>query len=125
PTAAARVAAGSTTAPDFDSFTVSVSDGETSTPVSVSVPVLPAVWTNQPSSSNVTGASPYGVSVVGTTAYVTNQGSNTVSVINTLTGQTIGSPIVVGSAPTGVVASADGVYVFVSNRNSGTVSVIR
>ncbi|HZN78976.1 MAG TPA: beta-propeller fold lactonase family protein, partial [Mycobacterium sp.] len=125
PTAVARLAAGSTSVPDFDSFTVSVSDGETSTPVSVSVPVLPAVWTNQSSSSNVTGVSPYGVAVVGTTAYVANQGANTVSVINTVTGQAVGSPIVVGSAPTGVVASLDGAYVFVSNRNSGTVSVIR
>jgi YVTN family beta-propeller protein/VCBS repeat-containing protein len=48
-----------------------------------------------------------------------------VSVINTMTGQTVGSPIVVGSAPTGVVASLDGAYVFVANRTSGTVSVIR
>ena len=126
PTQAARLAAGSTTQPDFDSFTVSVADGAGGvTPVTVSVPVLPAVWANQASSSNVTGASPYGVAVVGNTAYVTNQGTNTVSVINTLTGQSIGAPIVVGSAPTGAVASLDGAYVFVSNRNSGTVSVIR
>jgi YVTN family beta-propeller protein/VCBS repeat-containing protein len=126
PTQAARLAAGSTTPPDFDSFTVSVSDGQGGvTPVTVSVPVLPAVWANQASSSNVTGASPYGVAVVGTTAYVANQGTNTVSVINTSTGQTIGAPLVVGSAPTGAVASVDGKYVFVSNRNSGTVSVIR
>ena len=126
PTTAARLAAGSTTQPDFDSFSVSVSDGAGGvTPVGVSVPVLPAKWVNQASASNVTGASPYGVAVVGNTAYVTNQGTNTVTVINTLTGQAIGAPIVVGSAPTGAVASLDGAYVFVSNRNSGTVSVIR
>ena len=125
PTVAARLAAGSTTGVDFDSFTVAVSDGQASTPVSVSVPVLPAVWVNAPQVSNVTGASPYGVALVGNTAYVANQGTNTVSVINTLTGQTVRSPIVVGSAPTGVVASPDGVYVYVANRTSGTVSVIR
>ena len=125
PTVAARLAAGSTTGVDFDSFTVAVSDGQASTPVSVSVPVLPAVWVNAPQVSNVTGASPYGVALVGNTAYVANQGTNTVSVINTLTGQTVRSPIVVGSAPTGVVPSPDGFYVYVANRTSGTVSVIR
>ena len=125
PTVAARLAAGSTAGVDFDSFTVAVSDGQASTPVSVSVPVLPAVWVNEPQVSNVTGASPYGVALVGNTAYVANQGTNTVSVINTLTGQTVRSPIVVGSAPTGVVASPDGSYVYVANRTSGTVSVIR
>ena len=62
---------------------------------------------------------------MGNTAYVANQGTNTVSVINTLTGQTVRSPIVVGSAPTGVVASPDGAYVYVATRTSGTVSVIR
>ena len=75
PTVAARLAAGSTTGVDFDSFTVN--DGQTST--SVSVPVLPAVWVNEPQVSNVTGSSPYGVALVGNMAYVANQGTNTVS----------------------------------------------
>ena len=51
--------------------------------------MLPAVWVNAPQVSNVTGASPYGVAMVDNTAYVANQGTNTVSVINTLTGQAI------------------------------------
>src|SRR4029077_515242 len=68
---------------------------------------------------------PSGVAVVGDLAYVANQGTNTVTVINTKTGAVVGSPIVVGSAPTGVLASADGSKVFVTNRTSGTVSVIR
>ncbi|PWB44018.1 MAG: hypothetical protein C3F12_11875 [Candidatus Methylomirabilota bacterium] len=42
-------------------------------------------------------ASPDGLSV-----YVPNQGSNTVSVIATATNSVVGSPIVVGTAPTGV-----------------------
>jgi YVTN family beta-propeller protein/VCBS repeat-containing protein len=126
PTVASRLAAATTSTPDFDSFTVSVSDGQGGvTPVSITVPKLPAVLANQPSSSNVTGASPSGVAMVGDLAYVANQGSNTVTVINTKTGAVVGSPIVVGSAPTGILANADGSKVYVANRTSGTVSVIR
>ncbi len=125
PTVAARLAAGSTTGVDFDSFTVAVSDGQASTPVSVSVPVLPAVWVNAPQVSNVTGASPYGVALVGNTAYVANQGTNTVSVINTLTGQTARSPLWWAALRPGWWPARMGSYVYVANRTSGTVSVIR
>jgi YVTN family beta-propeller protein/VCBS repeat-containing protein len=126
PSVATRLAAATTSTPDFDSFTVSVSDGQGGvTPVTVSVPELPAVWANQPSSSNVTGASPAGVAMVGDLAYVASSGTNTVTVINTKTGAKVGNPIVVGTAPTGVLANADGSKVFVTNRTSGTVSVIR
>src|SRR4029079_6997618 len=48
PTVASRLAAATTSTPDFDSFTVSVSDGQGGvTPVSITVPKLPAVWANQ------------------------------------------------------------------------------
>jgi YVTN family beta-propeller protein/VCBS repeat-containing protein len=126
PTVASRLAAATTSTPDFDSFTVTVSDGQGgATPVTVTVPKLPAVWANQSSSSNQTGASPYGVALVGDLAYVANQGTNTVTVINTKTGAVVGNPIVVGTAPTAVLANADGSKVYVTNRTSGTVSVIR
>lgn len=126
PSVASRLAAATTTTPDFDSFTVSVSDDQGGlTPVTLSVPKLPAVWANQPSSSNTTGAGPSGVAVVGDLAYVANSGTNTVTVINTKTGAVVGSPIVVGTAPTGVLANADGSRVYVANRTSGTISVIR
>ena len=52
PTAAARVRAGTTAGADFDTFTVTVSDGQVSTPVTVQVPVLPAVLVN----NNTTGS---------------------------------------------------------------------
>ena len=122
PGQAARMRAGTTTAPDFDSFVVAVSDGTAAINVTVSVPVLPSNLVSE--RTGTTGANPYGVVVVGTTAYVANQGSNTVSVINTLTGQAVGSPIVVGSAPTSMVVSPNGTRVYVTNRTSGTVSVI-
>ncbi|HTI73861.1 MAG TPA: beta-propeller fold lactonase family protein, partial [Mycobacterium sp.] len=126
PTVASRLAAATTSTPDFDSFTVSVSDGQGGvTPVSITVPKLPAVWANQVSASNVTGASPAGVAMVGDLAYVANQGTNTVTVVNTKTGAVVGNPIVVGTAPTGVLANANGTRVYVTNRTSGTVSVIR
>ena len=126
PTVASRLAAATTSTPDFDSFTVSVSDGQGGvTPVSITVPKLPAVWANQASASNVTGSSPAGVAMVGDLAYVANQGTNTVTVVNTKTGAVVGNPIQVGTAPTGVLANANGTRVYVTNRTSGTVSVIR
>ncbi|MFG1933588.1 Ig-like domain-containing protein [Mycobacterium sp. NPDC048908] len=125
PTVASRLASATTSAPDFDTFTVTVDDGQGGvTPVSVTVPKLPAVLANQASSSNLTGANPYGVALVGDLAYVANQGTNTVTVVNTTTGAVVGSAIVVGTAPTGVLANADGSKVYVTNRTSGTVSVI-
>jgi YVTN family beta-propeller protein/VCBS repeat-containing protein len=125
PTAAARTAAGISAGADFDTFTVTVSDGQGGvTPVSVQVAVLPGVFEN----SNTPGsaqANPSGVAIVGNRAYVANQGTNTVSVLDAATGAAVGSPIVVGSAPTGVAASPDGSKVYVTNRTSGSVSVIR
>ncbi len=124
PTVAARLRAGTTTGVDFDGLTVGVSDNRGgSTEASVSVPVLPAGWATR--ASGATGARPWGVAVVGNKAYVANQGTNTVSVIDAGTGSAIGAAIGVGSAPTGVVASADGAVLYVANRTSGTVSVIR
>jgi YVTN family beta-propeller protein/VCBS repeat-containing protein len=55
--------------------------------------------------------------------YVTNSGSNTVSVIETLN-YTVAATIPVGSNPTGVAVSADGTRVYVANKASNTVSVI-
>jgi YVTN family beta-propeller protein len=63
--------------------------------------------------------------MVGDLAYVANQGTNTVTVVNTKTGAVVGNPIVVGRAPTGVLANTDGSKVYVTNRTDGTVSVIR
>jgi YVTN family beta-propeller protein len=57
-------------------------------------------------------------------AYITNSGSNDVSVIDTATNTVVGSPIAVGSAPTGVAVTPDGHRVYVGNYNSSTVSVI-
>jgi YVTN family beta-propeller protein len=56
-------------------------------------------------------------------AYITNSGSNTVSVIDTATNK-VTATIPVGSGPAGVAGYHAGNRVYVANRGSGTVSVI-
>ena len=114
PTQAARLAAGTTPGADTDTFTVTVSDGQATTNAPVSVYVSPTKFADQAPVS--VGTSPSGMAVSGTTAYVANQGSNTVSVINTATGTLVDTnpttsaidPITVGTAPTAVALSPTG-----------------
>src|SRR5258706_14440019 len=56
-------------------------------------------------------------------AYITNQRSNTESVIDTTT-NTVSATIPVGVTPFGVAASPNGSQVYVTNAFSNTVSVI-
>lgn len=56
-------------------------------------------------------------------AYITNQGSHDVSVID-LASQTVVATVPVGRSPAGVVASSRAGRVFVSNPDSKTISVI-
>ncbi|MGC9157329.1 MAG: YncE family protein, partial [Candidatus Micrarchaeia archaeon] len=71
------------------------------------------------------GSEPYGVAFnpSGTLAYVTNYGSDTVSVIDVST-NTIVNTITVGSEPTGVAFNPSGTLAYVTNYGSNTVSVI-
>lgn len=55
--------------------------------------------------------------------YVTNFGSNTVSVINSASDKVI-TTIHVGTNPIGVAFNPKNNYVYVTNTNSGSVSVI-
>ena len=57
-------------------------------------------------------------------AYIPNSGDNTVTVYNTQTNATVGSPIAVGNSPRGVCTSPDGNTVYITNYNDNTVSVI-
>ncbi len=57
-------------------------------------------------------------------AYITNNLSDTVSVINTETQTVVGPAIPVGVQPFGVAATPDGRFVYVANVVSNTVSVI-
>jgi YVTN family beta-propeller protein len=56
-------------------------------------------------------------------AYITNLGSNSVSVIDTAT-NTVTVTIPVGVGPYGVAVSQDGSKLYVTNESSDTVSVI-
>src|SRR5438874_1240858 len=56
-------------------------------------------------------------------AYVTNQGSASVSVINTAT-NTVVAAVGVGSFPFGVALTPDGTRAYVANFSSASVSVI-
>ena len=56
-------------------------------------------------------------------AYITNQGSHDVSVID-LASQAVIATVPVGRSPAGVVASSSAGRVFVSNPDSKTISVI-
>ena len=57
-------------------------------------------------------------------AYITNCGSDSVSVIATATNTVVGSPIAVGTCPYGVTVTPDGTQVYVANSNSNNVSAI-
>src|SRR5271157_2372743 len=57
-------------------------------------------------------------------AYISNNLSNDVSVIDTGTNAVVGAPIPVGMLPEGVAVSPDGRFVYVANTNSNTISVI-
>src|ERR1035438_3795977 len=56
-------------------------------------------------------------------AYITNSGSNNVSVINTAT-NTVTATVNVGSGPFGVAVNPAGTFVYVTNETSNNVSVI-
>jgi YVTN family beta-propeller protein len=56
-------------------------------------------------------------------AYITNQGSNNVSVIDTTT-NTVTATIPVGNSPFGVATTPDGSRVYIANSGDNTVSVI-
>jgi len=60
----------------------------------------------------------------GALAYVTNAGSNNVSVIQT-SDNTVVATVAVGSTPNGVAVTPDGTVAYVANVNSNNVSVIR
>lgn len=125
PTAAARLSAGVSAKPVTDTFTVTAANSITSTSQKITVTVAPAVLavtgsadaTNAP--QTVTGV----VSPDGSTVYVANAGSNTVSVIDAATGL-VTKTIKVGRTPSGLALKLDGSRLFVANAGSNTVTII-
>ena len=130
-TQAARLAAGTTTGPDTDSFTVAVADGQQSTNTIVSVYVSPLQYST--STSLPTGPAPSAVAVISDgRMFVTNTANWTVSVIDTNTGKQIdaqpnnwfSNDIQVGAWPGALLLSPDGKKLYVANTGWMTVSVI-
>src|SRR5271168_5377061 len=68
-------------------------------------------------------APPAGATGSGPFAYVANEISNTVSVIDTAT-NTVSAIVGVGSGPLGVAITPDGTKAYVANAGSNTVGVI-
>ena len=122
PTQLARFAAHDMgSGPDFDSFTVAVSDGQVSTPVTVKVAVLPALIPSIGTTAQ-TGANPMGMAVSPTKTYVANQSPNTVSVIDRANPTAAPVTIKVVSSPRAIALSPDGTRAYVAGN--GGVSVI-
>ena len=120
PTQVARQAAALDPSADYDSFTVTVTSGQSSNPVTVQVPVSAAQM--QVAQSTTVGSNPSGAVFAGTRTYVANQGSKSVSVLDA--GNAVIGSVPVGTSPTGVAANPTGTRVYVTNSGSGTVSVI-
>ncbi len=124
PSTVQRLAAANTPNPTA-TFNVTLSDGRDSIDVPVSVPISALELAN---STTAGTGSPAGVvlNANGSRAYVTNKTTNTITVIDTATGNPIGSPISLPGAiqPTDIVMTADGSRLFVANRGSNNVSVI-
>ena len=77
--------------------------------------------TNTVTATVTVGSSPRRVAFDGTSIWVTNGNSNTVSKINPTT-NTVTATVTVGSSPSDV--AFDGANVWVTNAGSGTVSKI-
>jgi YVTN family beta-propeller protein len=101
---------GTTTPPEV----VAVIDAATNT-VTQTVVVEPASLT-----TIITGIA---MSPDGKSAYVSNQGSNSVSVLDTAS-NTIVKTVLVGTSPAGLAVTPDGAHVYVSNQGSNSVSVL-
>ena len=102
-----------------DTFTATVSDGQSSINVPVTVPITAASY--QLGTPISVGSGPNHVAVSATRAYITNTFDGTVSVIDTSTNNVVAT-IGVGQEPGAVAVRGD--HVYVANYVSGTVSVI-
>src|SRR5262249_53707077 len=122
PTQLARFAAFDTgPGPYFDTFTVAVSDGVATTPVTVQVAVFAGLIPSI-SSSAQTGTNPMGMAATSTKTYVANQQSNRVSVIDRANPNATPTTISVVASPRAIALSPDGTRAYVAGN--GGVSVI-
>jgi len=126
PTPAQRLAAGTTAAGDIDTFTVTVSDGQSTTTATVPVYVSPTQL--NVGTPIAVGNQPDGVAVYGTKTYVINQYDKTVSVIDTNSNSTTYNQVVatikLASSPSDIAISPDGTRAYVTTKGNASVAVI-
>jgi YVTN family beta-propeller protein/VCBS repeat-containing protein len=110
--------------PTSDSFTVTVTDGLAGTDESVTVPIKPLAGGKAASVIATiavgNGPFPLAVSPNGNYAYVGNEGSDTVSVINTAT-NTVTTTIPVAEPPVALAFNPSGTLAYVANDSGITV----
>ena len=72
------------------------------------------------------GSEPWGLAfgADGTLLYVAGSGTGTISVIDTVTNQVVGEPIVIGGSPRYLAVTPDGTRLFVTNDGNDTVSIV-
>jgi YVTN family beta-propeller protein len=121
PTTAQRISAGVTPATDTIAMTVTVSDGTTSVPAVINIPVSPAPITKLADIGSVNDA--HAVVATDTRAYVTNRTAGTVTIIDTTTNSVIGT-VAVGPTPDGLAIKPDGTKLYVTSRDNNTVTVV-
>jgi YVTN family beta-propeller protein/VCBS repeat-containing protein len=122
PSAAARLAAGVSTKPVTDKFTVTAANSITSTTETVTVTVAPAVLavTGSVDKAGAPGALTGAVSPDGKTVYVSDATAGTVSAIS----GALTTAIPVGGAPGAEAINPSGSKVYVADSSSDVVSVI-
>ncbi len=120
PTAAQRVLAGLTSAPATVSFDVTVSNGSTTVPLTVTLSIAPV--TAGRLGEVATGGGSQGVAVTNTRAYVVGTDAKTVTVIDTINRTVIGSILVPGASALAV--KPDGTRLYVVNTAGGTLTVV-
>ncbi|MHA3022321.1 Ig-like domain-containing protein [Mycobacterium sp. BMJ-28] len=121
PTVAQRVLAGLDSTATTAGFTVTVSDGKTTVPVQVSIPIDPIHITG---AGNIgTGSTPWGIAVTNTRAYVSNPAGSSIAVIDTIHGTTLAS-ITVPAGVAGIAVTPDGKQLFAASYTDNKVLVI-
>jgi len=121
PTTAQRISAGVTSTVDTIAMTVTVSDGTTSVPAVVNIPISPTALTKSGEISSVDDA--HAVVATATRAYITNRTAGTVTVVDTTTNSVIGT-IAVGPTPDALVIKPDGTKLYVTSLANNTVTVV-
>lgn len=121
PTTSQRISAAVTPNADTIAMTVTVSDGTTSVPTVINIPISAAPITQLTEIGAVNDT--HAIVTTATRAYVTNRAAGTVTVIDTTTNTVIGT-IAVGSTPDALAIKPDGTRLYVTSQDNNTVKVV-